>query len=90
MPPQPGPRLLEENGSNYVFWCHRVQTVLELRDLWPTVDGTDPKPDPTLSLDRYSEWLRRDREARAQITLTLKDECLNSVLAVKTAKDSIN
>jgi gag-polypeptide of LTR copia-type/Domain of unknown function (DUF4219) len=75
---------LEEDGTNFVFWKYRVQIVLEIQDLWPIVDGTYPKPaDPTAT----AKWSCKDREARAQITLTLKNEPLNSVLVATSAKD---
>jgi transposase InsO family protein len=79
---------LEENGGNYIFWKHRVQMILEIRELWPIVIGADPCPDSTTSPDAHAEWICRDREARAQIMLTLRDEPLNNVLAVTTAKES--
>jgi hypothetical protein len=60
--------------------------VLELRGLWGLVDGTTTKPDPAAAADDIAEWNLKDREARAQIALTLKDEPLNSVLTAKTAK----
>jgi len=60
--------------------------VLELRGLWGIVDGTTTKPDSSASSDDKADWASKDREARAQITLTLKDEPLNSVLTSTSAK----
>jgi hypothetical protein len=64
--------------------------VLELWDLWPLVDGTSPKPVPRVNPDATAASPDRDRDARAHITLTLKDEPLNSVLDASTAKDAWN
>ena len=59
---------------------------LELRDLWCVVDGSKTKP--TTDTDpEYEDWINKDHEARAQITLTLKDEPLNSVLFATNMKD---
>jgi hypothetical protein len=61
--------------------------VLELRDLWTLVDGSKAKPDEKADATGYADWISKDREARAQITLTLKDKPLNSVLFATNAKD---
>jgi hypothetical protein len=78
---------LDDNGSNFAFWQFRVRMVLELRDLWVLVDGSKAKPDEKADATGYADWISKDREARAQITLTLKDEPLNSVLFATTAKE---
>jgi hypothetical protein len=81
---------LEDDGSNYVFWKSIVQTILELRDLWPVVDGTAVEPDKTTSPDTHAVWYRKDAEARIRIMLMLKRGPrgpLNSVLSATCAKD---
>jgi len=77
---------LEENGTNFAFWKYRVELVLQIRNLWPLVDGTDKAPSTT-SPD-YADWTSRDREARAQIALTLTDEPLNTVFQARTSKEA--
>jgi hypothetical protein len=61
--------------------------VLELHDLWALVDGSKTKPDKKADATGYADWISKDREAQAQITLTLKDEPLNLVLFATNAKD---
>ena len=78
---------LDDNGSNFAFWRFRIRMVLELRDLWTVVDGSKTKPDEKADATGHADWISKDREARAQITLTLKDEPLNSVLFATNAKD---
>ena len=77
---------LDDDGSNFAFWKFRVHMVLELCDLWDFVNSTSTKPDPSADAATHAEWTYKDHEARAQITLTLKDEPLNSVLFTSTAK----
>src|SRR5258705_1167273 len=79
--------LLEDNGANFAFWKHRVSLVLQIRELWPLVDGTELPP-TDVTTPEYANWAYRDREARAQIALTLADEPMNTVLNVTTAKES--
>src|SRR5882762_8804781 len=79
--------LLEDNGANFTFWKYRVSLVLQVRELWPLVDGTE-KPPTDVTTPEYANWAYRDREARAQIVLTLADEPMNTVLNVTTAKES--
>ena len=78
---------LDDDGSNFSFWKFRVCMVLELCDLWDFVNGTSTKPDPSADAATHAEWTYKDHEAHAQITLTLKDEPLNSVLFMSTAKE---
>ena len=59
--------------------------VLKLQGLWGLVDSTTKKPDPSAA-DDLADWTLKDREACVQVALTLKDEPLNSILAVTSAK----
>lgn len=62
--------------------------ILDVRGLWELVDGTQTTaPDATADPNGYADWLARDKEARAQITLTLKDEPLSGVLHASTAAE---
>ncbi|KAF8177845.1 hypothetical protein BJ912DRAFT_856692 [Pholiota molesta] len=90
---------LENDGSNFQTWKYRITMVLDVRGLIGIVDGTEVKPLPQAStsgkaaegapseLDKVAEWERRDKEARAQITLTLKDEPLSGVIHAISAAD---
>ena len=78
---------LDDDGGNFAFWRFRMRMVLELQELWGLVDGSEVKPDPNKDAAAYAKWAYKDWEARAQITLTLKDEPLDLVLFVTTAKE---
>ncbi|KIK91779.1 hypothetical protein PAXRUDRAFT_38013, partial [Paxillus rubicundulus Ve08.2h10] len=78
---------LKNNGSNFQYWKHRVLTVLNLRGLMGLINGTESKPDPSNPLV-LENWVIRDKEAQAQITLTLKDKPLSGVLYVNTAQEA--
>ena len=55
------------------------------------LDGTDVKPTLTKdqsNLDEVKEWDARDKKARAQITLCVSDEPLNSIIYATTAKQA--
>ena len=77
---------LENDGSNFQTWKYRITTVLDIRGLWEIVDGTEKKPDPS-KVAELEEWTAKDKEARAQITLTLKDEPLSGVLLATSAEE---
>ena len=82
---------LDNDGSNFPTWKYRVKTVLEVRSLMSIVDGTEKRPTPTATDPKSTEiaaWDTRDREAKAQITLTLKDEPLSGVMYSKTSKEA--
>ena len=78
---------LEDDGSNFQTWKFRIRTVLELRGLIGHIDGTTKDPGST-NAEEHETFVRNDREARAQIALTLKDEPLNGVLYATTAKET--
>ncbi|THH12525.1 hypothetical protein EW146_g7606 [Bondarzewia mesenterica] len=77
---------LEDDGSNFPSWKFRTQKVLEIRGLWDVVKTGAVAPAKGTS--QHAEWEVKDREAGAQISLTLKDEPLNTVMDAKTAKDA--
>lgn len=54
--------------------------------MWEIVN-TNTMPPDKVSLER-ALWEAKDRKAKAQIALTLKDEPLNSILFAKMAKES--
>ena len=79
--------LLNDDGNNFVTWKFRVQLVLKLRYLWAVVDGTYAEPDITVDPTGSANWTRKDLEALAQISFTLRDGPLAYVLGAKSAKE---
>ena len=77
---------LENDGSNFTTWKFCIMTVLDIRGLNTIVDGSHPQPQQSAS--NYSQWIRADKEAKAQICLTLKDEPLSGILHVATSKEA--
>ncbi|KIK13649.1 hypothetical protein PISMIDRAFT_76563, partial [Pisolithus microcarpus 441] len=79
---------LENDGSNFQMWKYRINMILDVRGLWELVDGTQTTaPDVSVDPNGHADWLARDKEAHAQITLTLKDEPLSGVLYASTAAE---
>ena len=78
---------LDNVGTNFHMWKFRVQTVLGVQHLWSVVSGEDPKPDAAMQPDELEEWLAKDKEAHAQLMLTLKDEPLSGVLYSTTSAE---
>jgi Reverse transcriptase (RNA-dependent DNA polymerase)/gag-polypeptide of LTR copia-type/GAG-pre-integrase domain len=78
---------LENDAANFQTWKFRIKMVLDIRGLLSIVDGTLKCPTESQS-EEYTNWQKLDKEARAQICLTLKDEPLNGVLHVATSKEA--
>ena len=87
---------LENDGSNFQTWKYRISTVLDVRGLVNLVDGSEVVPilpdgtkeaDAAIIREKILDWQRRDKEARAQLTLTLKDEPLSGVIHAISAAD---
>jgi len=87
---------LENDGSNFRAWKFRISTVLELRDLMGIVDGSVKCPDPIFDKNSnivtnqvdIDAWAHNNREAKAQIILSLEDEPLRGILHTTTASDA--
>ena len=78
---------LENDAANFQTWKFWIETILDIRGLLSVVDGTLKFPTESQSED-YTLWKKLDKEARAQICLTLKDEPLNGVLHIATSKEA--
>ena len=69
---------LGEDGSNFVFWKHRIHRALRMQKLWNLVDGSLPRPAP--NAPDLDNWLEKDEEAQGQIEFCIKNEPLKSIL----------
>jgi hypothetical protein len=73
-----------ENSNNYHLWKFKVQLVLEERDLFGVVDGSESNSDNEEV--KAAEWLKKDKKARVTICLALSDSVLTMVRDSQTAK----
>ena len=64
-----------------------IHTILGVHCIWGVASGDNTKPDQATHPTEYEEWLTKDKEAHAQITLTLKDEPLSRVLYSTTSAE---
>jgi gag-polypeptide of LTR copia-type len=61
------------NYDNYSLWSFKVKIILESRDLWQLVDGTEIAPTEETGLKR---WRMRDASARLQLMANIPDKWL--------------
>ena len=78
---------LSDDGSDYGQWSFCTKLILESRDLWGLVTGTVIKPDQTSDPTGFAEWSQRDRDAKIQIALSLKQGPFNTIASANTAKE---
>ena len=86
---------LDDSGSNYSTWKYRISTILDIRGLMAIVLGDEKCPleqapdikDQAAFTLAYEKWKGRDKQAKAQITLTLRDEPLSGVVLCQTAAE---
>src|SRR5260370_28045123 len=71
------------DGTNYHVWKFKMQLILEDKELFGVIDGSDIKPD---NGDALSEWVKRDKKARVTVCLALSDSVLATVRSCDTAK----
>ncbi len=67
------------DGTNYHVWKFKMQLVLEDKELFGFIDGTDVKAEGS------AEWVKRDKKARVTICLALSDSILAAVRSCETA-----
>ena len=94
--------ILEENGTNFQMWKYRICTVLDIHGLLNIAEGKEQHPSQILvtgmgndatkahaaQIEKIEDWNRRNKEAKAQITLTLSDEPLSRVIHAVSAADA--
>lgn len=72
------------DGTNYNPWSTRMEMYLTREDIWGVVDGSEQRPaTPTTQ----PTWDRKDRKARSDILLFIKDHLLVHVKTLKTSKE---
>jgi len=91
--------ILEENGTNFQTWKYQICTVLNicgllniaegkeqrLSQILVTGMGDDAAKAHTAQMEKTEDWDRCNKEAKAQITLTLSDEPLSRVIHAASA-----
>lgn len=75
---------LKDDGSNFPMWKFRLQMILQMRKLWGIVSKTEWCPNVSDTAAVYS-WMERDHLAKLQISLTLDDAPLSSIMLAKTS-----
>ena len=95
-------RIDKFDGTNYHLWKFKMQMVLEEKDLWDVVDGTDERPaiedgrdESELSaaehrtlLEALKAWDKKDRRAKALICLSVKDSQMGHVRNAESAMEA--
>ena len=86
------------------MWKYRICTVLDICGLLNIAEGKEQYPSQILvtemdndaakahaaQIEKIKDWDRRNKEAKAQITLTLSDEPLSKVIHAVSAADAWN
>src|ERR1700716_3904432 len=70
------------DGINYHVWKFKMQLILEDKDLFGVIDGSEVKPEKG---DASAEWVKRDKKARVTICLAMSDSILATVRSCDTA-----
>ena len=70
------------DGTNYHVWKFKMQLILEDKELFGVIDGSDAKPERA---DAVADWVKRDKKARVTICLALTDSVLATVRSCETA-----
>jgi len=94
--------ILEENSTNFQMWKYQICTVLDICGLLNIAEekeqrssqilvtgmGDDAAKAHAAQIEKIEDWDRRNKEAKAQITLTLSDEPLSGVIHTVSAANA--
>ena len=94
--------ILEENGINFQMWKYQICTILDIHGLLNIVEGkeqclsqilvtgigNDATKAHVVQIEKIKDWDCCNKEAKAQITLTLSDEPLSGVIHAGSAADA--
>jgi len=88
--------ILKENGTNFQTWKYWICTVLNICGLLNIAEGKEQCLSQILvtgkahaaQIEKIENWDCHNKEAKAQITLTLSDEPLSGVIHAGSAADA--
>lgn len=72
------------HDSNFHIWKVKIRMVLSIRELDHYLDDDNP---PTRTDPNYSDWLKKDKKARAFIGLSLSNNQFEQVQHASSARD---
>ena len=71
------------DGSNYVNWKFKMQTVLEESRVWAIVSGDEAKP-----ATAAQDWEKRENKAKVFLRMYVKDNIIFHIRDCKTYKET--
>ena len=94
--------ILEENSTNFQTWKYQICTVLDIHGLLNIAEGKEQCPSQILvtrmgndatktyaaQIEKIKDWNHRNKEAKAQITLTLNNKPLSRMIHTGSAADA--
>eukprot|EP00742_Colponemidia_sp_Colp-10_P012924 GILJ01014559.1.p1 GENE.GILJ01014559.1~~GILJ01014559.1.p1 ORF type:complete len:116 (+),score=24.61 GILJ01014559.1:29-376(+) len=72
-------------GENFNVWKFKMRMLLEEKDLWSIVDGSEAAPQDPKELEKFG---KRARKALATICLCLKDNRISLVRGAASAREA--
>ena len=75
------------NGDNYHSWKFNMELLLQGKDLWDYVDGTE-KLDSEATDAEKKKWKKGDNQARSNICLSVQENIQIYVRGSKTSKEA--
>jgi hypothetical protein len=84
------------DGSNFINWKFKMQTLMEAYGVWNIVKGTELKPDTAAGATtaQIQDWKKREKKTKVLLCMSVKDsiiphirEATTSVATWKTPKE---
>jgi len=94
--------ILEKNSTNFQMWKYQICTILDIHGLLNIAEekeqhlsqilvtgtGDNAAKAHAAQIKKIEDWNHHNKEAKAQITLTLSDEPLSEVIHAVSAADA--
>ena len=74
------------DGTNYVNWKFKMQTLMEGHNIWAIVNGKQDKPtSPTTTLGVVQDWKKRELKAKILLRMSIKDSIIPHIRDITTS-----
>jgi hypothetical protein len=73
------------DGSNFINWKFKMQTLMEGYGVWTIVKGTEEKPDAVVSATttQIQDWDKHENKAKVLLHMSVKDSIIPHIREAK-------
>jgi hypothetical protein len=80
----------KSDGSNFINWKIKMQTLMEGYDVWTIAKGDEVRPDAAagVTMTKILDWDRRENKANVLLRMSVKDSIILHIRDAKTSSET--